>query len=163
MYTVGFTGHRPQYVGGADSYISRAMRSLIREYMEANRPDSAIVGMATGWDTAAAQVCCDLEVPFVAAVPFEGYEKRMNTRDRAMYYRLLELAQSVHYVCNPGYATSKMQIRNKWIVVHSTRICALYSGAPSGTGNCVRFAQSSGKPVDNLWDKWTSLFMEQPT
>lgn len=161
MKVLGFTGHRPQYLDSGDRNIYRAMRDLICDYMEADPPDSAIVGMAAGWDTAAAQVCFDLGVPFVAAVPFVGYEKRMNGRDQEMYHRLLGHAQSVHYVCPPGYAASKMHLRNKWIVVHSTRICALYSGAPSGTGNCVRFAQSSGKPVDNLWDQWRSRFMEQ--
>lgn len=162
MNVVGFTGHRPQYLGHADiSYVYRGMRSLILDYLEADTPDSAITGMAIGWDTAAAQACFDAGVPFVAAVPFMGYEKRMNSRDRAMFERLLGHAQSIHYVCPPGYDPNKMRIRNKWIVVHSTRICALYSGAPSGTGHCIRFAQSSGKPITNLWDKWKSLFPEQ--
>lgn len=162
MTVIGFTGHRPKYLGHADlGFIYRSMRSTIRDYLEADPPDSAIVGMAVGWDTAAAQVCCDLGIPFAAAVPFLGYDNRMNDSDREMYQRLLGRAQSIYYVCDPGYSAAKMHIRNKWIVVHSTRICALYNGAPSGTGNCVRFAQGAGKPIDNLWDKWKSLSSEQ--
>src|SRR3546814_16271306 len=65
------------------------------------------------------------------------------------------LCRSAVVVGGPGgYAAWKLQKRNEWMVDHADELVALWDGSRSGTGNCVAYANTSGKPVVNLWPSW---------
>lgn len=160
MHTIGFTGHRPSKLGVFRGKVYTNLRSIAREYLDRMTPGEVIVGMAVGWDIAVAVEAIALGIPVTAAVPFRGYEKRMSLVEQERFHRVLAQCSRVHYVCPPGYIASKMHHRNRWIVVHSQRLCALWNGSPSGTSNCVHYAQRVGIPIDNLWDEWMSRFTE---
>lgn len=161
-YTVGFTGHRPNRLGNV-SMMNGKLRALATEYLQKNLVEAVIVGMAPGWDLAAGEAAVDRGLHITAAVPFKGYEICLPEHERERYFHLLDQCDVVKYVCDPGRDPEKLFRRNRWIVVHSDRICALHSGAMSGTSNCVNYAKRVGKPIDNLWDQWRSLHMEEPS
>ena len=74
---------------------------------------------------------------------------------RARYASLLTRAAEVVYVSPPGYAPAKMHARNAWMIDRADGVVALWDGSPGGTSNAVEYARRTGKPVENLWARWT--------
>ena len=148
---IGVSGHRPQKTGGSDfDLMLLAQRAILRE-----KPDSMVIGMATGWDQAVARACHSLGAPFTAAVPFEGQEHRWPDHVKAMYFALLQQAAKVVYVSTPGYHPAKMAKRNQWIVDHCDKMLVLYDGmGDSGTADAVERADRAGLEVTNCWQEW---------
>jgi uncharacterized phage-like protein YoqJ len=107
-----------------------------------------ISGMALGVDQWAAEIVLELKVEYphiklIAAVPFEGQETAWFKQAVERWRGLLQQSDEVVYVCEPGYAPWKMQHRNKWMVDHSSIIVAVWDGSEGGTGNCVRYAETT--------------------
>jgi uncharacterized phage-like protein YoqJ len=152
---VGVTGHRPDKLGGYDDSTTNRLMDLATEYLIDTRPNKVITGMALGWDQAVALACIRNGIPFIAAVPFEGQDKTWPARAKERWRYLKEEATEV-VVVSPGQGFSReaMFRRNRYIVDHSDRICALFSGERGGTHDCVYYARHSLKAVDNLWSKW---------
>lgn len=150
MDVLGFTGHRPKSLGGynPNNPLRQAVRAAIKRELRRNRPDKVIVGMAIGADFDIAEICIELEIPFIAAVPFAGQEARWKDADKEKYNYLLSRACETHIVCQGGYAAWKMMERNKWIVNHCTRLLAVFTGdKKSGTYQCMKYAHSQEMPT----------------
>ena len=104
--------------------------------------------MALGWDQWAAGVCIELQIPFIAAVPFLGQEKVWPQVSKDIYHALLKKAVETVIVCEGSYANWKMQKRNEWMVDHCDKLIACYNGDLSGgTYNCVKYAQDQNKEI----------------
>lgn len=146
----GTTGHRPQKLGPGNA------RGLAAWFLRTNRPDMMVIGMALGWDTAVAEACIELDIPFVAAVPFRGQQDKWPAWQQARYSSLLAHACEIVTVSAGGYSKEAMQRRNEFIVNRSTHMVALYDGSPSGTRHCLEYARSQGRTVWNLWPWWQS-------
>lgn len=146
---VAFTGHRPARLGGYGT--SNPMRTLIknemRRILKEISPKQVISGMALGVDQWAAEVCIELSIPFVAAVPFKGQELYWPQESRERYFELLALAQRIEYVNPGGYASWKLQVRNEWLVDNSDILIAVFDGGPGGTKNCFEYASSYDKKI----------------
>ena len=159
MTTYAGTGHRPDKLGG---YTPRAFGNLVivaRQWMkDLNDPNLCIIsGMALGWDQALAQAAVLLNVPFIAAVPFEGQQSKWPQASRVQYAKLLEKAESIHVVSDGGYSPYKMQKRNEWMVDQADGVVAMFNGSQGGTYNCIEYAEETGKPITNLYTKWMEL------
>lgn len=146
------TGHRPEKIGGYDpmNEVRVALRKEMRRVLVELAPELAISGMALGIDQDFVSVCIDLHIPFIAAVPFLGQESTWPTESQRIYFALLDRADKVVYVSEPGYANWKMDTRNKWMVDEVGEdgvVMAVWDGSPGGTGNCVRYAESRRKIV----------------
>lgn len=153
------TGHRPPKLGGYSEDVFIRLVLLAKE----NIPDDTsliISGMALGWDTALAQAAVEKNIPFIAAIPFLGQEKRWPQKSCTLYHNLLSMAKDIVYVSDPGYSPVKMQKRNEWMVDHSDKILALFDGSYGGTFNCISYAKRQHKQIINLWDKFEQL--QQP-
>lgn len=149
------TGHRPDKLEGTYSLLTRrALGAVAVQHLHYNRPDSVISGMALGWDQAVAGACVTLRIPFIAAVPFEGQEKRWPVEAQERYWRLLGQAERVEVVSEyPG--AKAMDLRNRWMVDNAEEMLALWNGdLIGGTANCIRYAETCGRPVTNLWSTW---------
>lgn len=150
---VAFTGHRPGRLFGFDLHDPRrlAIKASLTKVLEGlERPLSAISGMALGFDQDAADVCVEMAIPFIAAIPFLGQEKVWPLSSRKHYERLLSKASEVIVVSPGGYASFKMQKRNEWLVDHSELLIACWDGSDGGTGNCVKYAEKMGREIHRL-------------
>lgn len=148
---VSFTGHRPHpKLGGYKlpnpiyNYVVAELRRILNEI----KPTKAISGMALGYDQWAAQACIDLNIPFIAAVPFQGQERIWPEESKIQYFSLLEKSAEVKIVSEGGYLGAKMDIRNRWMVDNSDLVIAAFDGVPSGgTFNCVSYANSKKRKI----------------
>lgn len=150
------TGHRPDKLGGYGAAGAK-LTNFARDYLAAHRPDRVISGMALGWDQAWCEAAIMLEIPVIAAIPFEGQELRWPTVSRDRFYRLRSLCAQVVTVSPGGYSAQAMYQRDKWMVDNSTAVIALWNGSrESGTGRTVCYAEQVGREVVNLWPWWTA-------
>ena len=149
----GFTGHR--YLNGKLPTLTQMERleDMIVAILKRDRPDQVISGMAIGFDTAVARAAIKIEVPLIAAVPFQGQHIKWPSHVQLEYHGMLEKATKVVVVSEGFYSARKLQIRNEWIVDNSDILYALWDGGNSGTGNCVRYADGKVKII-NLWQCW---------
>lgn len=153
------TGHRPDKlrVGALNAYqpaVHERLVDLARAALTQEAPARVISGMALGWDTALAMAALDLAIPFDAYVPFAGQESRWPEPSRRRYHDLLGRAERVVIVSPGGYSPASMQRRNERMVDDCDRLLALWDGSAGGTCNCVRYAESAGRPIRNLWPSW---------
>jgi uncharacterized phage-like protein YoqJ len=149
---VAFTGHRPQKLGGFGSVPNPRVVEALQLALGTLQPTLAISGMALGVDQWAAQLCVDMRIPFVAAVPFKGQDDRWPHDSHVYYKELLSMAERVVYT-NGTYSGSSadvpalMQHRNEWMVDHCDKVIAVWDGSKGGTANCVRYAKLMQKSI----------------
>lgn len=155
--TVAGTGHRPQKLLGFGTEADRVLRRFARAWIEALAPQQVISGMALGWDQALASAAVELGVPLVAAVPFEGQEMRWPESSRREYQLLLRRAAEVVIVSPGSFSVRSMHRRNEWMTDRCDLLMALYDGSPSGTGNCIRYAENAGRDILVVWASWQLL------
>lgn len=146
---IAFTGHRPDKLGGYEmpNPTSRWVCWCIQEELERLKPSSAISGMAQGVDQWAAQICINLKIPFIAAIPFSGQEKLWPELAVRRWRWLLGNAEQIVTVCQGDYSAQKMQKRNEWMVDHCDKLLAVWDGTTGGTANCIRYAEKKKKPI----------------
>lgn len=153
---IAATGHRPNKLGGYTDAILQHLADGAARYLEEQRPDKVISGMALGWDMAWALAAWRLKIPFIAAIPFNGQQLVWPERAQQQWGALKREAAEVVVVCRGDYAPWKMHVRNQWMVDHSDKVCALWDGSAGGTFNCITYARRQGKPIDNLWDEFAA-------
>ncbi len=142
---VAFTGHRPNKIPDPER-----VRTTVREALMRLRPLYVIVGMAQGVDQWAAEVCLELGIPFVAALPCDGMDAVWPPAVRDRFHALLNKAKEIHVVSPGPYKPWKMQRRNEWMVDHCTRLLAVFDGSSGGTYNCLAYAAEIGREVVHL-------------
>lgn len=154
---IAVTGHRPDKLGGYSPVIlNRLIEGAIR-YLEEKKPDTTISGMAQGWDTAWALASLELKIPLVCALPFEGQFIKWPLESQARWGDIVGRASKVIFVYKGEYAAWKLLARNKWMVDHCDKVCALWDGSSGGTAHCVAYAQKKNKPIDNVWDDFAAV------
>lgn len=158
MTTLAVTGHRPPKLGGFGPATKARLTGFAYHCLQAYDPDLVYTGMALGWDQAVAVACHQLDIPFVACVPFAGQEAMWQMADQKEYRRLLTKAEKIHIVSKGGYHSKKMMDRNRWMVDNTEELLALWDGEPNGgTWQCVQYAERQNKPVHALWQKYTKF------
>ena len=146
---VSFTGHRPGKLGGFDipnpvyDHVCSEVTRLLKEL----KPEKAVSGMAVGLDQWAAQICVDMHIPLIAAVPFEGQEVIWPRESQDVYRALLAKADEIVTVSEGVYKGWKMQKRNEWMVDHSDVIIGVWDGSGGGTANCLKYAHEINKMI----------------
>lgn len=146
---VAITGHRPDKLGGwyQPNPVHSFVVGSIAEALKELKPSYVITGMALGVDQWAAEVCLNLGIPYVAAIPFEGQESIWPPHAQAKYGYLMKHANAAYIISPGGFEPKKMQIRNEWMVGECNALLAVWDGSMGGTANCVGYAQSIGKPI----------------
>ena len=134
---LAFTGHRPDKVAAFEVAVRRHMFAALL----AMEPREVISGMAVGVDTWAAESALALDIPLVAAIPFEGQHYRWPAEARRLYGRLLDRAARIQVVCPGPYHPSKMQARNEWMVDRAGLLLGYWNGSAGGTRNCLLYAE----------------------
>lgn len=151
---IAATGHRPAKLGGYTPGVLHRLTDFAAWWLETRCAESAISGVAQGWDTAFALACIRLGIPLTAAVPFVAQPNRWPVDDVKRYHAILAQCHRVVIVSPGGYSDMAMQLRNKWMVDQCTHLCALWNGSPGGTANCLHYADSVNRPYSNPWHFW---------
>ena len=112
-----------------------------------------ISGMAPGVDIWAAEIVLQLrdegaDIKLICAIPFEGFEKRWPEWE-GRYNAIMEKADLVRFICK-GNVRGSHQIRNVWMVDHSARVIAVFSGEKSGTKNTIDYANRVGVEIEYI-------------
>jgi uncharacterized phage-like protein YoqJ len=144
------TGHRPDKIGGyklPNPIYIKICQETEKILLEL-KPEKIISGFALGFDQYLANIAVKLNIPFIAAVPFEGQEKAWPQSSQKTFNRLLGFASEKVIVSEGSYAAYKMQIRNEWMCDRCDILIAVYNGDKSGgTYNCVQYAKKIGKKI----------------
>jgi uncharacterized phage-like protein YoqJ len=156
-FIIAGTGHRPSKLGGYGKDIHSDLVNLASDWLVENKPTKVISGMALGWDQALAEAAIAYDIKTIAAIPFKGQESIWPPQSIKLYNDILKKCSSVHIVSTGTYSAQKLQIRNQWMVDHCTHILALWDGTSGGTGNCIKYAMTKNRPIDNLWNKWSNI------
>jgi len=149
------TGHRLEILGGDRVITYAALKAYALQILPSYNPKEVISGMADGWDQALAEGSLELDIPFIAAVPFLGQESIWSPEAKEKYHRLLEAAKEVVIVCPGKFAPHKYHERDKWMVDRADKMLALWNGfKKGGTYSTIKYADKVKKPVLNVWQGW---------
>ena len=147
---VSFCGHRPDKLLGykLPNPTYKHVYAKIENALKELKPEKVISGMALGVDQWAAVIAYRLNIPFLAAIPFEGQETAWPAESQKAFNLLRKVASEEVIVSPGGYASNKMQIRNEWMVNHCDMLIAVYNGDKSGgTYNCISYAKTLKKEI----------------
>lgn len=105
-----------------------------------------ISGMARGVDIWAAEIVLRIrsegeDIKLICASPYRGFEKSWSIDWQRRYNNVIEAADLVRFIC-PNYSKSCFQIRNEWMVDHSSRVIAVFNGQLGGTKNTIDYAKN---------------------
>ena len=145
-----FTGHRPEKLAGSERATKAALKREIELAIQAGY-NVFLTGMARGTDLWAAEIILNLrrknnDLKLICAIPYDGFERRWSEYWRQLYHYVRNEADLVR-VIGHGYSAGIFQIRNEWMVNHSSRVIAVYNGSLGGTKNTVDYAMQQGIPV----------------
>lgn len=112
--------------------------------------------MARGVDMWAAEIVLEIKeenpnIKLIAAIPFKGFESKWGYDNQKSYNEILSKADLVKYIC-PKFSYSSYQIRNEWMVNHSSKVIAVWNGEKSGTKNTIDYANKCGVEVVNIYE-----------
>lgn len=171
-YTVMVTGHRPSKLGGyaTDNPIESTIRARFKEILARIRSTAeerelkpiAISGMALGCDQWWAEEALSLGIDVYAYIPFKGQESKWPPTAQEAYKNLLNRCIRRVIVSEAGYASWKMQKRNRVMVDDANACVAVWDGSSGGTGNCVKYIKKQKKSclyinANTFKENWNEL------
>lgn len=148
-----FTGHRPEKLNRPKYEIKLELKKEICRALEDNFT-VFISGMARGVDIWAAEIVLQLRkegvpVRLICACPYPGFERNWSNFWQIRYTAILSAADLVRFI-SPCYSSRCFQVRNEWMVNHSSKVIAVFNGQASGTKNTIEYAQQQGISVQQI-------------
>lgn len=148
-----FTGHRPEKLNRPKQEIKQELKKAIFRALEDDF-NVFISGMARDVDIWAAEIVLQLRkegvpVRLICACPYPGFERNWSSSWQTRYTSILRTADLVRFI-SPCYSSRCFQVRNEWMVNHSSKVIAVFNGQPSGTKNTIEYAQQQGISVQQI-------------
>ncbi len=152
-----FTGHRPEKLAFSEHKVKKLLEKAIELAIEDGYV-TFITGMAIGVDLWAAEIVLEKkktnnDLHLIAALPHLDFEKRWDKDTQKLYYYILENADIVKTISDHPYKACYYQKRNIYMVAHSNRVIAAFTGEVGGTKNTIDHAQKEGVEVINIFDR----------
>ena len=139
-----FTGHRPEKLHADKTTIQAELK---REIYEAVQDGFKIFisGMARGIDLWAADLVLEVrksypDIQLFCAIPYDRFADKWPPLWQNLYYRVLAQTDDLK-IFYPYFTYAAFQVRNRWMVDHSSRIIAVYNGSTGGTYNTLQYAR----------------------
>ena len=157
------TGSRPEKI--QEFFTSDVTDLLIpyaEKWLEFLNPPGIFNGMADGWDLVIAMASVNLNIPFVACLPYDRKPAKMTDKERQMFEKSTRAAAKVidvskiHPVKN---FKACFAVRDQYMVDKAKDrlgiVLALYPGEFSkGTKLTVKYAVKQQVPVLNVWEEF---------
>ena len=148
-----FTGHRCIPIAEREA-LKNALDATIRDLFQKGIRNF-ISGAALGFDTMAAKAVCrvrdsGLPITLTLAIPCMHQELRWPSKAQEAYTDLFAVADHVVYTSYTPYYQGCMQVRNRYMVEHSSVCVAYFNGHQGGTAATWRLANRLGRLVINL-------------
>lgn len=121
------TGHREYKLvqNGYDvGWITDAIEQILMEVHEFK--PLCYSGMADGIDLIFCKLCSNLQLPYIACIPFEGQENNMIMLHKVMRDQLLKEAKEIK------------KVKNSWMVENCDVAICVWDGNKGGTHNVVQ-------------------------
>ena len=152
-HRVCFTGHRPWKIPIPESSLRIATSNAVADAIS-HGYTTFISGMAQGFDIVAAETVLEYRkrnpsIRLICALPFPDYNLNWDYHWKSRCKQVLLQADLTRTI-SPSYTPNCYQLRNQWMVRHSSLVIAMYLCAPSGTKNTIDYAESLGVPVERL-------------
>lgn len=165
LHRACFTGHRPEKLRQPESLIVKRLEAAIKDAI-ADGKNVFISGMARGVDIWAAEIVLRLRdegqaIKLICASPYRGFEHGWSVEWQRRYNAVLGAADLVRYIC-PGYSRFCFQIRNEWMVDHSSLVIAVFNGENGGTKNTIDYAKNMNVKVNLLQTIFSFDFFLNP-
>lgn len=153
MFTVCFTGHRPNKFNGwgapAPQYVLDWLEKYIDKLIDLKDKITFISGAAQGVDQWAADIVLrkkkerpEKEICLTMAIPYDGFGDNWPHKARQKLKEINNKADNVIYVHQGKYiGPYLLQKRNEWMVDRSHIILAVWDGSSGGTFNCIQYAK----------------------
>lgn len=150
---VAICGHRPPKVGGyqlPNPVADVIVQVIDKKLMEVN-PEVVYLGMSLGVEQWAADLCAFNDIPFIACIPFNGFDSRWPSSSRAAYSKLLSKAKSVVVTSNTSeYSPKLFKVRNRYMALEADRVWAVWNGSEGNTLSCMSMFSHVGKPLKRV-------------
>ena len=155
IHSVGVTGHRRLLENSSDvlKNTKDVFRLIVQKYKAIDIGVEVNTGMALGFDQLVCDVCLELDIPYIAAIPCDGQDSVWSKPQRQRYEALLTKASRVVQVTPGPYEPWKMHARNGWIVSNSDEMVVHWDGFyQGGTGGCMKLVRSKKLPWINTFN-----------
>ena len=138
-----FTGHRPEKLHQSERVIIKQLQSEIKEAVGKGYT-TFITGMAKGVDIWAAEIVIKLRrkdprIKLICALPYPDFGQHWKDGWSERFNDIMSQADFVKVVCNE-FSYNSYQLRNKWMVDHSSYLIAVFNGESGGTKNTLEYA-----------------------
>lgn len=145
-----FTGHRPEKLTVENTKLCRELGGAIDKAIS-DGFYTFISGMSRDVDLWAAAIVLSRkqlhpEIHLICAIPHPGFEENWNSEWQLLYHNVLAEADLIRTI-SPTYFRGCYQIRNCWMVNHSSLVIAVYNGSKGGTQNTIRYAEQQGVSI----------------
>ncbi|MCH5205061.1 MAG: DUF1273 family protein [Oscillospiraceae bacterium] len=156
MYSVSFTGHRPEKLPyfSEDDPMCIDLKQRLKTQIEMlinEGADSFFSGMARGVDLWCAEIIIELKCKFpelklTAVIPCKTQTNNWDDQSIIRYNNILEHCDKKIYISD-NYNKSCMLKRDRAIVELCDVLIAVFDGAKGGTEYTVKYAEKKRKKV----------------
>lgn len=142
-------GHRPEKLMIPEARLALLLEGEIRKAV-AKGFTTYITGMAKGTDLVAAEIVLRLReqddrLKLICALPHPGFGLRWGGGWTERFQKVLTAADLARTIC-PSFSYADYQVRNEWMVDHSSLVIGVFNGERGGTKNTLDYARSVGVP-----------------
>ena len=121
------SGHRKQKLLNYDcEWIRKVIRDVVVQLKAKEGFVKGYSGMASGIDLWFCEICKELNILYVACIPFEEQGQTMEVEDRILRDDLIKAASEVQYV------------RNRFMIEACDTAIIVWDGNKGGTHNCLQ-------------------------
>lgn len=146
-----FTGHRPEKLNIPEERLTLLLEEKIRNAI-AGGFTTYITGMARGTDIVAGEIVLrlreqDSRIKLICALPHPGFGLHWGGGWTERFQKVLAAADLTKTIC-PTFSYASYQIRNEWMVDHSSLVIGVFNGKRGGTRNTIDYAERVGVPCE---------------
>jgi hypothetical protein len=155
MLRVAIAGHRMLGDPGTVRFVAEQCEALLSRAKSLHQHVTALSATAEGADTLFAEAAVSLRIPLEIVRPFDAYYNDFPTaaaRDR--YCALRQLSRTETRLAYRDRSEEAYLAAMLWVTNRSDVLVAAWDGRPAlglgGTGNAVRHARRTGRPVIHI-------------